>query len=342
MTDHEPDETQQGGVASETSLKQRRERSDRSGSDAGVVRFVGAGPGAADLLTIRAANAIAAADVVVWAASLVMAEAVTDHARADAELLDSSSLTLEDVDAVYARAARQRLAVARVHSGDPALWSAIGEQIDRAEAHGLAWEIVPGVGSLSAAAASLGEELTVPETAQSLIATRLATATPMPPGEDVAAFAAHGTTMALFLSAKRGQRLQAELEAGGYSPETPCAVCYRVSWPDEQVWRCRLDELAATLRAAGVVRHTLVLVGPGLTRGPARAHDGAAAGADSSATEGGDGAADPDAPAPPARSRLYDPGFAHLHRLPGGRPGPAPAGEQAASGSDEDAKEGRR
>lgn len=229
----------------------------------GRVCFVGAGPGAADLLTIRAANAIAAADVVVWAASLVMAAAVTEHARADAELLDSSSMTLEDVDAVYARAARDGLAVARVHSGDPALWSAVGEQIDRVEAHGLDWDIVPGVGALSAAAAALGEELTVPEAAQSVICTRLGTATPMPPGEDLAAFAAHGTTIALYLSAKRAKRVQAELTAGGYAPDTPCAVCYRVSWPDEQVVRCRLADLAATLRDGGFVRHTLVLVGPG-------------------------------------------------------------------------------
>lgn len=271
----------------------------------GRVLFVGAGPGAPDLLTIRAANALAAADVIVWAASLVMAETVTAHARAGAELIDSSALTLEDVDDVYARAARDRLILARVHSGDPSLWSAVGEQIDRVEAHGLDWEIVPGVGALSAAAAALGEELTVPGVAQSLICTRLATATPMPDREQVRAFAAHGTTMALFLSVKRAKRLQVELAAGGYPPDTPCAVCYRVSWPDEQVWRCRLDGLAETLRTAGVMRHTLVLVGPGLTRG-----DG----------EGAEAAG--------ARSRLYDPAFAHVHRLPDGRPGQQPAGAE--------------
>lgn len=272
----------------------------RSGSDTepGFVAFVGAGPGAADLLTIRAANAIAAADVIVWAASLVTAEAVTAHASPEAELIDSSSLDLAALDGVYARAARQGLTVARVHSGDPALYSAVDEQIERVEAHGLAWDIVPGVGALSAAAAALGEELTVPEVAQSVICTRLGTATPMPAGEDLAAFAAHGTTIALFLSAKRAKRVQAELTAGGYRPDTPCAVCYRISWPDQQVVRCQLDQLAATLRDGGFVRHTLVLVGPGLTRATASA----------------------------ASSRLYDPGFAHLHRLPGGRPGPAPAG----------------
>jgi precorrin-4 C11-methyltransferase len=279
-------------------------------SDARVV-FVGAGPGAADLLTLRAANAIAAADVIVWAASLVPAEVVTAHAHPEARLVDSSSLDLAALEAVYARAGREGLTVARVHSGDPSLYSAIGEQIERVEAHGLDWEIVPGVGALSAAAAALGEELTVPEVAQSVICTRLGTATPMPPGEDLAAFAAHGTTLALFLSAKRAQRVQAELTAGGYAPDTPCAVCYRVSWPDQRIVRCWLDQLAATLRDGGFVRHTLVLVGPGLTRTTAP-----------NAAE-----ANPDDARPPAaRSRLYDPAFAHLHRLPGGRSGPAPAG----------------
>jgi precorrin-4/cobalt-precorrin-4 C11-methyltransferase len=236
------------------------------------VHFVGAGPGAADLLTLRAARAIGQADVVIWAASLVMEEAVTEHARADAELLDSSSLTLEDVCAVYDRAKAEGLTVARVHSGDPSLWGAVGEQIEECEARGLDWEIIPGVSSLGAAAAVLGRELTVPEVAQSVILTRLATATPMPNNEDVRAFARHGTTMALFLSAKRGKKLQEELLAGGYAPDTPCAVVYRATWPDEAVWRCRLDELGQTLRDAKLTRHTLVLVGRALEAGGTRSH----------------------------------------------------------------------
>lgn len=235
------------------------------------VWFVGAGPGAADLLTLRAARVIAEADVVIWAASLVMPEAIA-HARDDAEVVDSSAMTLEEVLAIYDRAVADGLVVARVHSGDPSLWGAIGEQIAACDARGLAWEIVPGVSALGAAAAVLGRELTVPEVAQSVILTRQATATPMPANEDIRAFAAHGTTMALFLSAKRGARLQTELLAGGYAPDTPCAVVYRATWPDQAVWRCRLDELAATLRAAKVVRHTLILVGRALTAGGTRSH----------------------------------------------------------------------
>jgi precorrin-4/cobalt-precorrin-4 C11-methyltransferase len=237
----------------------------------GKVWFVGAGPGAADLLTLRGHRVIGEADIVVWAASLVMAEAVA-HARADAEVLDSSRLTLEDVAAVYDRAAADGLAVARVHSGDPSLYGALAEQIEQCDARGLAWEIVPGVSSLGAAAAALGRELTVPEVAQSVILTRLTTATPMPANEDVRAFARHGTTMALFLSAKRGRKLQEELLAGGYAPETPCAVVYRASWPDETVLRCPLERLAQTLRDARLHKHTLILVGPALAAGGTRSH----------------------------------------------------------------------
>lgn len=237
----------------------------------GKVWFVGAGPGAADLITVRGARIIAEADLVIWAASLVMSETVAE-ARPDAEILDSSQLTLEDVCAVYDRAAAQGLSVARVHSGDPALWGAVGEQIERCDERGLDWEIIPGVSSLSAAAAAIGRELTVPEVAQSVILTRLPTATPMPGNEAVRAFAAHGTTMALFLSAKRGTKLQTELLAGGYPPETPCAVVYKATWPDEAVYRCRLDALAQTLRDAKLHKHTLILVGPGLGAHGTRSH----------------------------------------------------------------------
>jgi precorrin-4/cobalt-precorrin-4 C11-methyltransferase len=237
----------------------------------GKVWFIGAGPGAADLLTLRAARLIAEADIVVWAASLVQPDAVAS-AREDALVLDSSTMTLEDVAAIYDRAAAGGLQVARVHSGDPSLYGAIAEQIALCEERGLDWEIVPGVSSLGAAAAVLGRELTVPEVAQSVIVTRLPTATPMPGNESVRDFARHGTTMALFLSAKRGRRLQAELLDGGYPPDTPCAIVYRASWPDQAVYRCRLDQLARTLRDAKLHRHTLILVGWALDAGGTRSH----------------------------------------------------------------------
>jgi precorrin-4/cobalt-precorrin-4 C11-methyltransferase len=250
-----------------------------------LVSFVGAGPGAADLLTLRAARVIAEADVVIWASSLVH-EDVLAHAREDAEIVDSAALPLEGVEPLYRRATEQGLRVARIHSGDPALWGAVAEQRAICERIGIAHETVPGVSAAAAAAAVVDAELTVPEVAQSVILTRLEGGkTPMPAGETVRAFAAHGTTMALFLSAARAKQLQQELTAGGYPDDTPCVVAYRVSWEDEAVARCALSDLAETIRARRWWKHTLVLVGPAL--------------ADTSVR---------------TRSHLYHPGHFHGHR----------------------------
>ncbi len=235
------------------------------------VWFIGAGPGAPDLLTIRGAKLIAEADVVVWARSLVH-EGVLEHACPNAEIIESTTIPLEGVLELYERAVREDLEIARIHSGDPSLWGAVLEQVEFCEELGLDWEIVPGVSSLGAAAAAIGRELTVPEVAQSVILTRRASRTPMPNNEDIKAFAAHGTTMAIFLSAARPRLLQEELLEGGYAPDTPCAVVYRASWPDEQVIECRLRELADRIREAGFTRQALVLVGPGLEAGGTRSH----------------------------------------------------------------------
>ena len=235
------------------------------------VWFIGAGPGAPDLLTIRGAKLIAEADVVVWARSLVH-EGVLEHARPNAEIIESTTIPLEGVRELYERAVREDLEIARIHSGDPSLWGAVLEQVEFCEELGLDWEIVPGVSSLGAAAAAIGRELTVPEVAQSVILTRRASRTPMPNNEDIKAFAAHGTTMAIFLSAARPRLLQEELLEGGYAPDTQCAVVYRASWPDEQVVECRLRELADRIREAGFTRQALVLVGPGLEAGGTRSH----------------------------------------------------------------------
>ncbi len=238
----------------------------------GKVVFVGAGPGAADLLTVRAVRAIEAADVVVWAASLVH-EDVLQHARPGVEIVDSAPLAMEGLLPVYERAAAQGLAVARIHSGDPALWGAVQEQLDRCVELGLEVEIVPGVSAFSAVSAIARRELTIPEVAQSVILTRLEGGrTPMPPGESVRAFARHGTTMAVFLSAARSGQVQAELLAGGYPPDTPVVVAYRATWPDERVIRCRLDELRTTVKREKLWKHTLFLVGPALGASGTRSH----------------------------------------------------------------------
>lgn len=249
-----------------------------------MISFVGAGPGAADLLTLRAADRLAAADVVVWASSLVPA-AVLDHASPGAEIHDSAGMTFEDVVAVYA--AHPDARIVRLHSGDLAVYSSLQEQVDWCLAHDRPFEIVPGVGSLAAASAALARELTVPAVAQSVVATRLPgrTAASMPPGETVAGFAAHRATMAVYLSGARAAQLQEELLAGGagYPPDTPAAVVVRASWPDERVLLTTVGELAETMRADGARVTVLVLVGPALA-----------------------GAA--------PRCLLYDPRYAHGHR----------------------------
>jgi precorrin-4/cobalt-precorrin-4 C11-methyltransferase len=256
----------------------------------GKVFFVGAGPGAADLITFRGAAAIADADIVVWAGSLVNEAIVSAHARPDAEIHDSSVLTLEDVLGIYARTHESDLTLARVHSGDPSLYGAIQEQIDYCDAVGLPWEIVPGVSSLAAAAAVVGRELTVPGIAQSVVLTRVEGRTStMPAGESVASFARHRTTMALFLSAGRSKALQDELLEGGYPSETPCAIVYRASWPEELVIRTTVGELASEVRKARIHKTTLILVGPAL--GPSA-----------------------------SRSDLYNPRFGHEFRTPVSRP----------------------
>ncbi len=237
----------------------------------GKVWFIGAGPGAPDLLTLRGANLISEADIVVWARSLVH-EGVLEHARADARVVESTSITLEAVRGLYEKAVREDLKVARVHSGDPSIYGAVMEQIELCDEIGLEWEMVPGVSSMSASAAAIGRELTIPEVAQSIIITRRASRTPMPGNEEIKDFAAHGTTMAIFLSAAKPRPLQQDLLEGGYSPDTPCAVVYRASWPDQKIVRCRLEELADRIRLAGFTRQAMILIGPGLGAGGTRSH----------------------------------------------------------------------
>jgi len=238
----------------------------------GSVIFIGAGPGAPDLITIRGANAIGSADIVVWAASLVH-PGILEHAHAGAEIIDSSELPMEGVLPLYERAARDDLTIARVHSGDPALWGAVGEQIAQCDQLGLAVEIIPGVSAFTALAAAEHLELTVPEVTQSVILTRLEGGkTPMPEGESIRAFASHGTTMAVFLSAARSGVLQAELLAGGYPQDTPVVIGYQVSWPDELIVWCTVGTLTETTKEHKLWKHTLFLVGPGLSSHETRSH----------------------------------------------------------------------
>lgn len=251
----------------------------------GKVIFVGAGPGADDLITVRGARAIAAADIVIWASSLVH-PGIVAGARKDAVIVDSAGEALEDTAAHYRRAAEEGLTVARVHTGDPSIYGATGEQYEMCRQLGLDYETIPGVSAYSATAARMNAEITIPEVCQSFILTRLEGGrTPMPPRETVRSFAAHGATMALYLSAARNKKLQEELLAGGYAPETPCIIGYQVTWPDEMMIRCQLSELSSIMHEHKLWKHTIVMVGPALAEG----HSG-------------------------TRSHLYHPGFRHEYR----------------------------
>lgn len=235
-----------------------------------MISFVGAGPGAPDLITVRGAQRLGAADVVIWASSLVP-EGLLGHCKTNAEIHDSAVMTLEDVIAVYERH-DDAAAIVRLHSGDPSIYGAIGEQIDWCHEHERSWEVVPGVSSVSAAAAALGKELTQPAISQSVVLTRLAgrTRASMPDDEGVAEFAAHGSTMAVFLSGARPDELAGELLDGGrgYPPDTPAAIVVRATWPDEVIIRTTVGRLAADLKATGCTLTVLVLVGDFLADAP--------------------------------------------------------------------------
>ena len=235
-----------------------------------MISFVGAGPGAPDLITLRGADRLARADVVIWASSLVSA-AMLEHCRPGTEIRDSATMTLEDVVGVYERHPDDT-PIVRLHSGDPSIYGAIGEQIDWCLSNGRSWEIVPGVSSTAAAAAALGRELTQPGVAQSVVLTRLAgrTKASMPPNQSVRDYTPHAATMAVFLSAARPDELEAELRApgSGYQDDTPAAIVIRATWPDERIIRTTVGRLAAELRAAGTTLTVLVLVGDALADGP--------------------------------------------------------------------------
>ena len=232
----------------------------------GTIYFVGAGPGAPDLITVRGRDIITQADLVLYADSLV-AESVAHLAtRPDARIVGSSDLHLEQVLALMVEAAHAGAVVARVHSGDPALYGAIHEQMAALEDAGLPYEIVPGVTATFAAAARLKVELTVPDVVQTIILTRAAGRVAMPAGEDLRALAAHGASLAIHLSVTRTRRVVEQLLASGaYTPETPVVVIHKVTWPDESMVVGTLADIAEKVRAAGYTRQALILVSPALT-----------------------------------------------------------------------------
>ena len=240
------------------------------------VEIVGAGPGAEDLITMRGLRALQQADLVVYAGSLV-APALLRHCRPDCLCRDSASMDLAEQVVVMSEAALAGKRVVRLHTGDPALYGAIDEQIRGLAQRGITVRITPGVSSVFAAAAALGCELTGPETAQSVVLTRTPGRTPMPAGEQAATFARTGATLAFFLSTGKVADLMQELQdAGGLAPDTPAAAVYRASWPDEQVVRGTVSDLARKVEEAGFRRQSLILVGRALAASAAvsRLYDG--------------------------------------------------------------------
>ena len=239
----------------------------------GLISFVGAGPGATDLLTLRGLDRLRQAEIVIWASSLIPAEMLA-YAGHGAKLLDSASMTLEDVVEVYEF--NPEAQIVRLHSGDPSIYGAVAEQIEWCIANGRAFEIVPGVTSVSAAAAVLGRELTIPKVAQSLVVTRVArrTASSMPGNESLAAYASLGGTLAILLSGAQTELVQEELTAEGsrFGPDTPAAVVIRASWPDEQVILTKVGELASAIRESKATRTLTIVVGEALTANASRSH----------------------------------------------------------------------
>ena len=247
-----------------------------------MVHFVGAGPGAPDLITIRGAELLKDADVVIYAGSLVN-PALLGLVRDDAKIYNSAEMTLEEVIERIREAEGKGQTTVRLHTGDPCLYGAIREQMDLLDEAGIAYDVTPGVSSFCGAAAALNAEYTLPNVSQSVIITRMDGRTPVPEGEKLRKMASHGCTMVLFLSTSLLEAAQKELIAGGYDPDTPAAIVYKATWPDEKVFHCTVGTLAQTARENNVTKTALMCIGGFL----GDAYD---------------------------RSRLYDPTFTHGFR----------------------------
>ena len=233
----------------------------------GKVWFIGAGPGDPELITVKGQRLIKAADCIVYAGSLVPRE-VLATARPGVPLVDSAPLSLAETHALLRDCAASGGIAARVHTGEPSLYGAVREQAALLDAEAIPWEVVPGVSSAFATAAAAGVSFTVPGGPQTFILTRLSGRTPVPETEALPALAAHGAAMAVLLSASEPERVQAELLAGGYAPDTLIVLGHKVGWPGGEVVRTRLCDLAHTARERGFTRQTVFLVLPGQDAAP--------------------------------------------------------------------------
>ena len=247
-----------------------------------MINFVGAGPGAVDLITVRGKNLLEQADIIIYAGSLVN-PALLEYAKESCEIHNSASMTLEQVIDVMKKGEGSGKAVVRLHTGDPSIYGAIREQIDMLEEVGIDYKVCPGVSSFCGAAAALGAEYTLPGVSQSVILTRMEGRTPVPPKEEISLMAAHQATMVIFLSSGMLEQLSERLIEGGYTKDTKAAIVYKATWDDEKVVRTTVGNLAQAARENNISKTALITVGEFL----------------------GDKY---------ERSLLYDPGFTHEFR----------------------------
>lgn len=225
-----------------------------------MVDFVGAGCGAPDLITIRGQRLISNADVIIYAGSLANPELLS-YAKSDCKIYNSALMHLDEIITVMAEAEKQGLNIVRLHTGDPSIYGAIREQMDRLDELGIAYNVTPGVSSFCGAAAALKAEYTLPDVSQTVILTRMAGRTPVPEKESIESLAAHNATMVIFLSTGMLAELSERLIEGGYSSETPAAIVYKATWHDEKVVCCTVGELAEAADKNGITKTALITVG---------------------------------------------------------------------------------
>lgn len=249
-----------------------------------MIHFVGAGSGAADLITVRGKKFLEEADVLIYAGSLVNPQ-LLEYTKEGCEIYNSAKMTLEEVLEVMFRAEDDGKMTVRLHTGDPCLYGAIREQMDVLDEKGIAYDYCPGVSSFCGAASALDLEYTLPNVSQSVIITRMAGRTPVPEKESIESFAAHHATMVVFLSTGLLEELSKRLIEGGYEPDTPAAIVYRATWEDEKSFVCTVDTLAQTAKENNITKTALMIIGDVVAH---RSYD---------------------------RSKLYDPGFTTEYRL---------------------------
>lgn len=229
-----------------------------------MVHFVGAGSGAADLITVRGMRLLEQADVIIYAGSLVNPE-LLEYKKEDCEVYNSAKMTLEEVLEVIFAAEEKGLTTVRLHTGDPSLYGAIREQMDVLDEKGIAYDYCPGVSSFCGAASALNLEYTLPDVSQSVIITRMAGRTPVPEKESIESFAAHQATMVVFLSTGMLEELSRRLIAGGYTADTPAAIVYKATWEDEKKFICTVGTLAQTAKENNITKTALMIIGDVVT-----------------------------------------------------------------------------